>query len=157
MTIKNINQLFIEIQNRENDAVKTFIKNNSVDIPDEFNRTPLLNSALYGNAELILWLIEHGANINHKDENGYTALHFSAREKNIKCTKILIENGIDINAQDKHGNTASWLCIMNWGGGKNRKTLELLIQSNANLELKNNAGRSAMDLIPDSLRLEFNI
>ena len=152
-----VDQLFIEIQNKNNEAVKTFIEDNRVDIADNFNRTALLNAALYGNQELVDWLIEKGADINHSDRNGYTALHFAAQEAHTEVLKYLLKHNANPNVQDIHGNTPAVAAIVNWGGGKNFDTLKALVDAKADLTLKNKAGRAAIDIISDKLKSQLGI
>jgi ankyrin repeat protein len=117
----------------------------------------LLNSALYGNLSLIHWLLEKGADINHVDIIGYTALHFAAQETHTNVVKFLLEHGAIPNIQDKNGNTPAWVAIMYWNGGKNFDTLQALINSKADLTLKNKANRAAIDMIPEKIKVQLGI
>ena len=66
----------------------------------------LLDSAKYGNANRVKSLIKQGANVNAKDENGWTALMWASMLGHFEIVKILVENGADINVRDKNGFTA---------------------------------------------------
>jgi ankyrin repeat protein len=153
----NINHLFVEIQNRNNSIVQAFLENESVNIEDNYGRTVLLNAALYGNIELVEWVIEKGANINHTDKNGYSALHFAAQENHTNVVKFLIEKNISLDIQDKNGNTPAWVTIMYWNGGKNFDILQALIDANADLSLKNKANRAAIDMIPEKIKEQLKL
>jgi len=48
--------------------------------------------------ELSKLLIEKGANVNHKNENGDFALYFAIEANLTEITKLLIKNGADVNA-----------------------------------------------------------
>ena len=58
------------------------------------------------NASILLRLINRGANLNIKDENGLTLLHLAAGiNSNPEIIAILIENGLDMYAVDKKKRT----------------------------------------------------
>ncbi len=87
-----------------------FLLNHGADIELEiFNRdTPLLVAARYarhGQYETIKTLLEHGAKVNHKDENGRTALHDAAMYSGKEVINLLISYGADVNARNKHQST----------------------------------------------------
>ncbi|WP_312076438.1 ankyrin repeat domain-containing protein [Chryseobacterium sp.] len=151
----NFNNLFIFIEKKQNDIVKSFLNENGIDKKDEFGRTPLMNASFSNNTELISWLLENGAEVNAKDNKGYTALHFAAQEAHDDSVNILLNNNAEINAQDENGNTPTWVCIMHWKGGKNMNNLRLFYQKNADLDVKNNAGRSAKDIIPEKIFIDL--
>jgi ankyrin repeat protein len=155
--MRNIDHLFIAIQKGDNEVVKSLLEEHNIDIEDSYGRTVLLNSALYGNLSLIHWLLEKGADINHVDINGYTALHFAAQETHTNVVKFLLEHGAIPNIQDKNGNTPAWVAIMYWNGGKNFDTLQALINSKADLTLKNKANRAAIDMIPEKIKVQLGI
>lgn len=67
-------------------------------------------------------LKERGANINTKDEEGYTPLHCSVNEEDPKCSLFLIENGADINIKNNHGGTPLFEAVK-WGNFEAVKAL----------------------------------
>lgn len=61
------------------------------------NRSPLF----YANTGPIASiLIESGASIGHKDDDGLAALHSSAERGNVDVCRVLIEKGADVNILD---------------------------------------------------------
>ena len=155
--MEQVNKLFIDIQKGDLNAVKSFLEANNIDICDNYNRTALMNACLYGKDEIVEWLLGKGADVNLQDKNGYTALHFSAQEMFASCTQKLLASGANPNIQDVHGNTPPWVAIMNWGGGKNFDNLKSLIDNNADLAIKNNAGRAGIDLIPEKIKFDLGL
>ncbi len=73
---------------------------NSVD--KESGETPLLVAAQMGHADLCRWLIEHGANVNARMYNKFTALHLA---KNGTIALILLHGHADVDALDTFGAT----------------------------------------------------
>ena len=58
------------------------------------------------NPEVIKTLITAGADVNAKDEEGYTALVYATGSKNPEAVKILLSAGADVNAKAEEGWTA---------------------------------------------------
>lgn len=50
-------------------------------------------------------LIENGAEINIKDNDGNTPLHYAAKRGFMGIIRLLVENGADINAKNNDGQT----------------------------------------------------
>ena len=87
-----------------------FLLNHGADIELEnfIGDTPLLLAARYaryGKYETIKTLLEHGAKVNHKDENGRSALHDAAMYSGKEVINLLISYGADVNARDEHQST----------------------------------------------------
>ena len=52
-------------------------------------------------------LVERRADVNVKNEMGYTALHFHAFIGNVSLMKLLVERGADVRLTNSNGQTAS--------------------------------------------------
>ncbi|HQP04294.1 MAG TPA: ankyrin repeat domain-containing protein [Bacteroidales bacterium] len=73
-------------------SISVFSQQRSIDIE-------LLEACKNNNYEEAKRLIDDGADVNVKDENGYTSLHFAtANEDGLEIAKLLIEKGADVNA-----------------------------------------------------------
>lgn len=155
--MRNINHLFIDIQEGSLEKVQAFLLEKGIDVVDDFNRTALMNAVLYNKTDLVSWLIHQNANLNLQDKNGYTALHFSAQEAHTECTRLLLNNGANPNIGDHHNNTAAFVTIVNWKAGENFDTLKELIANKVNLTLKNKSNRAAIDLIPSAIRKKLDL
>ena len=68
--------------------------------------TPLMQAALDGDTESVKALINQGADINQKDDNGRTALMFAVLNRHYEAMKVLLEHGADVNARSIEGGTA---------------------------------------------------
>ena len=71
-----------------------------------FGISPLHSAAHFGDLEVIRKLIEYDADINAKDEKGWTPLHLASISRYFKdgsILRLLLEHGADINAWSKYG------------------------------------------------------
>jgi ankyrin repeat protein len=79
-------------------------------IEDDSTGDKGMHTALYyaiknGNETLIRFLLERGAAINVRWDNGSTPLHRAVLYNHFEIVKLLVENGASIDARDKNGNT----------------------------------------------------
>ena len=76
--------------------------------------TALLLAVLYDHAEMVEFLIQNGADVNAKGEDGGTALHAAAFLGQYTVTKLLIQNGADVNARNNDGETVISGTMADW-------------------------------------------
>lgn len=69
-----------------------------------YNMTALTIAARHDHLNLVEFLVENGADINHDD--GETALMIASRQGRLDIVKFLIERGADIDYKEEFGNTA---------------------------------------------------
>ena len=69
-------------------------------------RTPLMLAAFRGNAEAVLNLLESGADVNARDEDGDTALMFAAFRGHALVVALLLQYGANVYARARNGWTA---------------------------------------------------
>jgi hypothetical protein len=101
--------------------------------------TPLMQAAEKGDALRIKELLVGGANVNARDQRGYTALMYASMSyhDSAAVVKILVLGGADVNARDKSGNTAlSWAV---WSGIRLEAAREL-IASGADVNARDGFG-----------------
>jgi len=74
---------------------------------DPYRGTPLIWAATNNRIEAAAWLLDHGANINHKGTfgglthgQGVTALHIAAQGGHMPMVKLLVERGADRFLED---------------------------------------------------------
>lgn len=73
-------------------------KQDTLNIPNEHGFTPIFTLAYGGKLDLIKYAIQYGANIHHRDKEGYTVLHWAIRSNNLEIAKVLVnEYAMDIN------------------------------------------------------------
>ena len=86
-----------------------------VNAPDEsLNISPLAWSASHGQTEATRLLIENGADVNIKDDNGSTPLHSAAVFGRTDVAKLLVENGADLQARNDDGGTPADALHLDW-------------------------------------------
>jgi ankyrin repeat protein len=67
--------------------------------------TPLLVAALFGQTEAARLLLEKGANVNSKNNEGATPLLVAAFFCHPETVKLLLEKGADVRAKNNRGET----------------------------------------------------
>ncbi|KAA6389681.1 MAG: hypothetical protein EZS28_014792 [Streblomastix strix] len=85
------------------DTLKEMVKQDHtiVQTPYEYGKTPLSIAASWGHDELIQFLIDEGADINHADEIGWVPLHWAAFTGNLDTCHLLINQGADYMRENK--------------------------------------------------------
>jgi ankyrin repeat protein len=111
-----VDNLSFDIRDGNNENVKTVLSEVGIDALDGYQRTSLIWASFYNNSELLKWLIDNGANINHQDRNGFSALHFAGKEQCYDTAAILIKNKADLEIKDSNGNTPLMDAIFNSNG-----------------------------------------
>jgi len=100
---------------------------------------PLLIAAKKRNPELLKPLIENGAEVDGRDENGLTALMWAASMGLEDNVGILIQAGANINGKDNSGLTPlMWATIQG-----HPRVVEILLARGAEVKMKNLKGLTA--------------
>lgn len=103
-------------------------------------KTPLMNAASIGHTEVAKKLIEHGADVNAKDDTGATPLMLAAAFGHKETAELLLDKGADVNITDNTGATPLMLAAA-FG---DKDTAELLIDKGADINAKNEIGATAL-------------
>ena len=141
------------IRNGEDGAARNLINSTEIDVPDGENCTPLIWASFHNRPELLQWMIERRADVNHQDRNGYSALHYVAQERLSNICEILLNAGAETELRDAYGNTPLWTASFNARG--ELSVVELLVKHGASFDNVNNAGKSIREMAivfyPDEL------
>ncbi|MFC1564706.1 ankyrin repeat domain-containing protein [candidate division KSB1 bacterium] len=123
-----------------------------IDIKNNAGNTALqLAVSGYRNEQLVEFLLEQGANPNVTDNTGKNPLHIASAS----FIRRLIESGAVVDPQDKDGNTPLHLALMDVLRFKSlppfiKDKIIFLMEGGADPDIKNNEGRSPMDLAVES-------
>ena len=103
--------------------------------------TPMLNiAARTDNLEMVIWLIERGADINATSEDrGYTAVMDAVWRGDKKITSYLIEKKADLNTVNKEGQTNIVLAV----GADRTEICKMLVENGADPDVPDSMGMSA--------------
>ncbi len=122
----------------------------NVDIPGKRGMTPLMlaqDCQLYISSTLTPVLIEKGADVNRKDEDGNNAILLYARWYcNMSVVKPMVKAGLDINAQNNNGDTILHLAVKN----KSSQEARYLIKKGADVNIANKDQVTPMQLAAEN-------
>lgn len=141
---EDLNELRSVIMNGDKKLMKDIIAAHGIEGFDGDKRTAIIWASFFGQIEILIWLINKGADVNHQDRIGYSCLHFCAQEQNVEAARILLENGADPNILDEHENSPLWTAIFNSRGKLD--LVRLLRLQGADPKPKNKHGKSPNDL-----------
>jgi len=107
------------------------------------------------NEKVIGDLLQKGADVNITDPTGRNALLVSVDSHQKEYIKLLVSNGIDINSQDNDGNTALHYLFNKVLANKMyiptcKEIAKPLLEEGADPHIRNNEGKSPMDLAVES-------
>jgi ankyrin len=69
----------------------------------QHNITPLHVAAKWGKANMVVLLLDKGANLESKTRDGLTPLHCAARSGHENVVDVMIQRGAPISAKTKNG------------------------------------------------------
>jgi ankyrin repeat protein len=112
-----------------------------IDHVDEIGGTPLLWAvALSKNPETARYLVDAGASVNVVDKSGMTPLIWAAGIGQPEAVSILVDNGAEIDAVEIHAKESALMRAARIGNAGN---LRILLDADADMELKNMLGQTA--------------
>jgi ankyrin repeat protein len=131
----------------DEEAIKWLLNKSSININSTNNdgSTAAMLAMWHGKLNSAILLFKRGALLSIADDNGENLLHAAiyGEDDTGKDIKWLLEkNAIDVNLAATDGNTPVTLALK-WGGLASAK---LLVERGANLFMKNNMGKRAIDI-----------
>ena len=97
---------------------------------------------LTGDVDKVRFLADTGE-VNTRLQKGWTPLMFAASEGNIAIADALLSRGAAVDIQSDSGETALMLAVRQ---GHMEMVKKLLIEAEANVNLKNNGGKTALTI-----------
>ena len=115
-------------------------QNIDVDLSDKNGETPLMMASIDGNLPLVKTLvIDHKAQLDHI---GWTPLHYACAKGQLEVAQFLIANGAIVDSMSL-GNTTPLMMAVQSG---NEKLVKLLLDKDADLQLRNSQRLTAIDI-----------
>jgi len=102
----------------------------------------LLTATEIGDITTVQAMLDNGADVNARDEDGATALILAVCAGRDGVLRVLLDNGADVNAQEKDGNTALMMAAF-FG---DVSTLQILLDAGADIDIKAKDGATALAL-----------
>ena len=101
----------------------------NVDVVGKDGRTPL---QVVRSAQVVQYLIEKGADVDHRSDGGLTAMDFFFLQDFVPSTRVLLEADADVNAVKSHGMTPLFLAVNSQP--RNIEMITLLQQYSARID-----------------------
>lgn len=114
---------------------------------------PLCRAIINGAHDIVIMLLDNGANIDTPDGIGDTALYTMARYSDEAMAKILLTKGANTNTYNSLGETALHLAILRGEDGFG--VTKLLLESGADTETRNTSGSTPLLFAANNDRQEL--
>jgi hypothetical protein len=88
-------------------------------------------------------LLEHNAEVNTQDDEGWGSLHAVALNRTPEIARLLVQKRADVNLRNGDGNTPLHLAVARL----NKPMVEFLLAHGADFSVTNQAGWTAMDVL----------
>ncbi|XP_019770310.2 uncharacterized protein LOC109544510 isoform X1 [Dendroctonus ponderosae] len=115
-------------------AIAKFLleKEDTVDINEAMSGfTPLHIAAESGSLELVIFLLDKGANVNGRSDEGATPLNGAVRNGYLEVVNVLILKGANVNSRFIDGSTPLYIAIANG----HEKIANVLLKAGANVNV----------------------
>ncbi|KAK6745101.1 hypothetical protein RB195_011669 [Necator americanus] len=112
------------------------LPNCDIECTDAFGRTPVIAAARCAHVGLIDMLVNKGANINQRDENGWTALTHAVHKNHSPSVQLLLDRNAEITGKDKTGKSLAHIaCAV-----ASRSIVDRLLEAGMLIEEADNDG-----------------
>ena len=106
-TVSGNTLLMQSILNNNNDAVTLLVqKGANINLPNEFQVTPLHLASYMNNHEAMIILLEYGATTDNLDSNSMTPLMYAIVRQDNMSVELLVEHGASIDMINKYNMSA---------------------------------------------------
>ncbi|MEP6612872.1 MAG: ankyrin repeat domain-containing protein [Mucilaginibacter sp.] len=145
----NINDFFDLVERNDVKKVQELI-NNGIDInrKDKFGYSAIHTTMVKNLPDMAKILIDGSINLNLQNNEGITSLHCAAIYNNFSLADLLLRHGADLSIEDKYGNQPLWTATFNdKGRNERREMIKLFLKNGADVNHKNNVGKSPKDIV----------
>ena len=118
-------------------------RNANINLQDEDGNSPLLLAASTGNPDMVRFLIDNGADLKVRSDNGETILHKAVFAENLRVmelVKYLVSEGCPTNLTDDDGYTLLQLAVAMHGG----LLVDYLLTLKPDVNAVNHKGKTAL-------------
>lgn len=104
--------------------------------------SPLFVAVDFGDPAVVKLLLDEGANIREKDDDGMTALDWAVVAHRAEAAQVLLAGGADVNAVDRFGYTPlEYATTIDFGDAD---TAAALLGAGADPNIKDKTGKTAL-------------
>ncbi len=121
-------------------------------IKETLDEKVLLDTAQWGQKQVIQLLIMRGVNVNARGNFGETALMMASYWGHKDIVELLLRENADVNLQDNGGATALMMAVVEKeylysiaGGGNRLQTVGMLLAAGALCNIRDNENKTALD------------
>ncbi len=124
-------------------------RDGNIDVRDSNGRTPLFLAAGFNRPEVLDFLLQQGAGLESENQMGSRPIHMAAGfNNNARVLSTLLAAGADVNKANNLGSTP-----LHWAAGSEAlPQSRLLIDSGAQINVRDKQGRTALDVAQDPPR-----
>ncbi|KAI8795246.1 ankyrin repeat and KH domain-containing protein 1 [Biomphalaria glabrata] len=119
----------------------SFLKNGAcLHDSDTYGNTALMKAVTLSNTESVVlkYLLDKGAEVNRRNNDGFTALHVAAESNNVSCSKLLLEYGAIVNLKCQAGLTPLHQAV------GNVNLVKLFLENHANVNAEDERGNTPL-------------
>jgi hypothetical protein len=114
--------------------------------------TDIITAAKEGDITAVrLLLNRNDVNVDHQDDDGWTAQFWASKNNSVDVARLLIDRGANIEHQDKYGSTALFIASYH----NSIDVARFLIDRGANIEHLNKEGKTALSIAQAKDWLDF--
>lgn len=134
--------LVLAIKDRSNAVIEVLLsaKGMDVDLSNKNGETPLMMASINGDLPLVQTLVlKNRAQLDHIS---WTPLHYACAKGHLEVARFLLANGAMVDSLSLGGTTPLMMAVQSG----NEYLVKFLLDKGSNLQLRNEAGFSAIDI-----------